>query len=374
LVCHVHEGAGRSQSLCEGLEFSEGVSPLFWQWFNKLRHLRLPFAAHALLAVLSLPLQPLLWRGPRGRWKSIWIQIRQSRLLYFYGGTQLSTQWFWLNWFPLALTVAICRLNRIPVYFGPQQYGPVNSTQAALLRWTVRWMVADVRSRNGNCLRVLPAGGAALYDEVFSCEARYPIVTTPRREGAFLLFNVRGTDFSNDQQRVELFGWVDLLLALRDRLKRPVKFFQMSGESFCDDLQFFRSLSSEVRQRLDIEVVPPCGDRELIALSGSAYGTLSMSFHGCILSMLAGCPAVPLSSGAYYEYKYADFDKYSGGQGVPVLKLGSLTIPEDADRVVGYFERYDPARTSAARGTAAAAIDRWYGSIAPRQPSSDQPR
>jgi len=88
-----------------------------------------------------------------------------------------------------------------------------------------------------------------------------------------------------------------------------------------------------------------------------------MSFHGCVLSMVGGCPAVPVTSEKYYDYKSVDFDRCTGGQNVPIISLQDPNPEHAADSIVSYFERYEPARTAAARERAAAQIERWYRQI-----------
>ena len=88
-----------------------------------------------------------------------------------------------------------------------------------------------------------------------------------------------------------------------------------------------------------------------------------MSFHGCILSMLGGCPSVPVTSGDYYDYKYVDFDKYTGWQGVPLVVLNNLNTEKFADQICEYFAKYSTKQTAIAREKAAKAIGMWYQQI-----------
>ena len=76
--------------------------------------------------------------------------------------------------------------------------------------------------------------------------------------------------------------------------------------------------------------------------------------------MIGGCPSVPVTSGGYYDYKYADFDRYTGGQNVPLIVLQDLAAAGAANRIADYFAAYEPARTAATRRQAADQIEAWY--------------
>ncbi len=79
--------------------------------------------------------------------------------------------------------------------------------------------------------------------------------------------------------------------------------------------------------------------------------------------MIGSCPAVPVTSERYYDYKYADFDRYTGGQDVPIVSLQGSNPEQASERIVHYFERYQPARTAVAREQATAQISQWYQQI-----------
>jgi len=160
-------------------------------------------------------------------------------------------------------------------------------------------------------------------------------------------------------------AFINLLVALQHRLGLPFKLFQMSGPSFSDDKRFITFLKQENIRSLQLEVVPPFTKGEdLIGLASQAYGTLSMSFHGCILSMIGDCPAIPINLGKYYDYKYADFARYVPRQDVPIVYLNDLNnLEELADRICSYFLKYQPTATAIAREKADNKIKQWYYSI-----------
>jgi hypothetical protein len=82
-----------------------------------------------------------------------------------------------------------------------------------------------------------------------------------------------------------------------------------------------------------------------------------------MFGMIGGCPSVPLSSGSYYDYKYADYDRYTGGQKAPIIFLDDLDVDEAADEICSYFAGYDAGRTAAIREQANLMIQAWYRQI-----------
>jgi hypothetical protein len=120
---------------------------------------------------------------------------------------------------------------------------------------------------------------------------------------------------------------------------------------------------------LSVDLLPGATDeRDLIGWASKAAGTLSMSFHGCVMSMIAGRPAVPVVAGDYYIHKYRDFDRYCGNQGIPVVALDEATDEPSLERlstkVIDYFKRFDVSRAIGARLKASEQMGAWYHSIA----------
>jgi len=115
---------------------------------------------------------------------------------------------------------------------------------------------------------------------------------------------------------------------------------------------------------IEIEVLDKINDEsQFFEYSESCYGTISMSFHGCILSMISGVPSIPITNGAYYNYKYIDFDRYTGYQEVPIIDLTDFNIEETADRVLNYFSNYNQNLTKEYRQRASNQILDWYKKI-----------
>jgi hypothetical protein len=345
--------------------FEPGWWSLFEPWRGLWGRLRLPAIIQTLTALMTFPFYLAINKRVRQEAKRLWHEASTIDLLYFYGGTQLSQQWFWLNFPSWLLTAFACRCHGVPIYVGPQQFGPQNQLQRLCCRIFLKRFAQGIRVRNHNCLSLLGLPRETeVYDEVFSCTARYHVMADARPRGSYLLINCRGSNFLKDAERKELAGFTRLSLSLSKETGLPLRLFQMSDATFCDDTAVLKLFQEEAADVLVTTLPYGLSDRELVEHARCAFGVLSMSFHGCILSMIGGAPAVPVSDGVYYDYKYADFDKYSGNQGTPVIFLGSLDsgakIEEAVGRIVKYFETYDPAIALRARVNAAQQMEEWY--------------
>lgn len=361
-VIDIQENREEAMRIVPDAEFNLKISQLFSSWFNRLRHLRAPFSFQMLVAFMTFPFSLVTTRENRSALADILREIRACSCLYFYGGTQLSEPWFAINIPPLFFMLALCRIFGKPVYWGPQQYGPEKAWQRQCLKTIIRLFVTDIRARNDNCVRMLALPESKLfYDEVFSCIVRYPLCPEHTRPRSFVLINMRGSNFIRDATDAEFRAFAEILHALHERLHLPFTLFQMSGASFCDDERLKSFLDRNGFGSIPVEILPPLErERDFIELAARAYGAVSMSFHGCVLAMVGGCPAVPVTSEKYYDYKYFDFDRYTGGQNVPIISLQDPNPEHATDSIVGYFERYQPALTAAVRERAAAQIERWY--------------
>jgi hypothetical protein len=368
-ISHVHGTTGEASEEFPDVTFRPGISTFYWPWHNRLRHLRLPRVVHQCISFLLFPFFCATNAALRRAAQDVIGDIEMSRLLYFYGGTQLSGQWFWFNFPPLVYTMFLCRVKQIPVFFGPQQYGNQTRIQRFFLRAAVAFFVKEIRVRNVNCLRLLELGPEALsYDEAFSCVERYPIIETREDPGTYLMVNVRGADFLNEHAEFsrEYQRLLEILLLMQKKLSMPLVLFQMSGQTFCDDTRFF----SFVKERYpSLQNITCLGlfenEKDLITRMSRAHGTISMSFHGCLFSMIAGTPAVPVSLGGYYSYKYADFNRYTGGQDVPVIQPGDTAVraEEAAEKARLFFIQYDRKKAVDARRQAHNRIRRWYQTV-----------
>ena len=338
-----------------------GLLQIYAKLFNKARYLRLPEPLRAFVAFLGLPFYVVLSRENRFLLKRITAEIERCDACYFYGGSAWSAQFFWTAAYPLFWHFMLCRFYHKDVFCGPQQYGRQTFFQKWFFSLFIRPLLSDARCRNARCVEEVGFDSHQLmFDEVFACTRLYPVQCPSQRAKSFILINFRGTNFLRATNASEMRTFAVLLVMLQQKLGLPFRVFGMSGPAFCDDLQIWSYLQNVNGGRLDVEVVPVKDEYDLIHLAEQAYGTISMSFHGCLFSMIGGCPAVPVTSGKYYDYKYADFDRYTGGQHIPLISLESFNFDQAVDSIIEYFDRYRPARTAAVRKRAALQIEKWY--------------
>ena len=253
----------------------------------------------------------------------------------------------------------------MPVYFGPQQYGPETSLQRFFLRSLIKLFVTDLGVRNRKCLDMLGLNESHLYfDEVYSSTNLYPCVNHRTSKKGFILINIRGQELMEGRAPKAYQGFRELLELIQKSLKLPYRLFMMSGGSFSDDKAFVDYLGSEKVESLKVTALPKTLDaKELIDIASNAYGVISMSFHGCILSMIGGAPAIPMESDEYYSYKYADFDRYTGFQNVPIVALKDFDVEKSAGLICKYFDSYDQEITFKQRAKAYVRISAWYEHI-----------
>ena len=293
--------------------------------------------------------------------------LKQSDAFFVFGGTQFAGQWYALN-APFYLESArIVRRNGGKVFFGPQQYGPMADGSAAELRVALTNIVSDWRTRNRQDAELLEPDVASresrvIYDEVFSNTRLYPSKIASKR-ARHILFNLRLTTFDTDapmaqEQFRAITGMMDELSRTFDL---PVIFFAVSDATFCDDnatLATVRKFSTIPDRFTSVGRVR--NEHHLMELAQDAAVVVSMSFHGCILSGIAGAPFVPIYEGQYYDYKYVDFDKYSGEQLVPMISLAKCDATRDAKLVADYVSRFQIARVQRTRERACALADEFY--------------
>jgi polysaccharide pyruvyl transferase WcaK-like protein len=330
---------------------------LFSDWHARFRYLGLPSRWRKELILRTYPV--LFWPFPE--YRKFVSRLKDARLMYYYGGTQLCWNWYDVNRAELLITMRILRKHGVPVFFGPQQYGPLRSRQVDSLKGMFR-MARAVRTRNAACRSLLGLPPEALlHDEIFSNTDLYPVRETRSRKDGCVLLNIRGNMFVD---RDRLAAFLGFLKAVRRRTGAPFRFFSMSGASFCDDEETCRRMK-ELEPSLDIGVLPRLRDEEeFFGIAREARGTISMSFHGCVLSLIGGCPPVPVTETDYYDHKYADFDRYTGRPGTPVLPLRVGDPEREADRVVRYWEEYEVGKTAGERRAAGERIRKWYAEVA----------
>jgi hypothetical protein len=325
---------------------------------------------------LAWMLMPVWLRLGVATGREVASSLRRTDRLVIFGGTQFSGQWFDLNAPAYFYSILEVRRAGGRAYLGPQQYGPLRKEQAALLSKRIRLDIADWRTRNIEDVVLLGKGapdaeGRLVYDEVFSQVRLYPdLDRTP--VSSHILVNLRATTF--DTNATIEAGRYSHIAGLVDRLSEhyalPVIFFGVSDATFSEDeaaFEVIRKLSAAPERLSSVGRLRD--EHHLFELAQGARLALSMSFHGCILAGIAGAPFIPVTEGDYYDYKYADFDKYTGGQGVPIVGLRTCDPVGDADRIVRFVEKYDRTQTREARRRASDLTDVFYSGMFARLPS-----
>ncbi len=347
------------------IEAEPGLETVFRRASHVLRRLRVPEGLAESAAQRSAGLMSALdMFGGRAAMDS----LSRANAFFIYGGTQFSGMWFKLNAPSYLKSAEIVRASGGKVYFGAQQYGPMVTQDVATLRHALAHVVDDWRTRNELDLELLDTGAKArgersIYDEVFSAVRLYP--SRPHETPAYILANVRHTTFEDittlvDDRYKRLAALIDGLI---DRFDLPVMFFGVSGASFCDDDAAALAVQKHARNASRITSVGRVRDEHhLFDLAAKAKLTLSMSFHGCLLAGIAGSPFIPVTEGNYYDYKYADFDKYTGMQGTPLISLSKCEPASDLSRIVQFVEGYRREVFIETRSKASEMADAFYAS------------
>jgi hypothetical protein len=200
-----------------------------------------------------------------------------------------------------------------------------------------------------------------IYDEVYSATRLYP--SRSPCAPAHILFNLRHTTFDERNamadERYHVFS--QLVDKIVDHFNLPAMFFGVSGSTFCDDDAAFRAVAKYAVNGGSLTNVGRVRDEEqLFDLASKALLTVSMSFHGCLLAGIAGSPFVPVTEGGYYDYKYVDFDKYTGGQRSPLISLSNCNPEDDLRRIIRFVDRFDRTKIVRAREAASDLADGFY--------------
>ena len=307
----------------------------------------------------------------RGRTADALRDLRRADLVYIFGGTQFARPWFWLNAPHYLLASLIAAASGARIVAGPQQFGPVSRFEATLLRWWLRTVVDAYRTRNPLDLELLGVPPAErderlCWDEVYSNPRVYPGQTAATRDTGAILVNLRVEDFLSRKSfhAQDLENFARVLEHIHRAMGRRFVFFSVSGPSFSDDETAFRMLREHLPDAIPLELAPPFADEyELMRFANAeGHGCVSMSFHGCLLCAIAGLPTVAVTRGGYYDYKYAEFDRYGDGAPVPVLPLAE-DPPTAADVVVERLRSFDSEGSRAQRERAARAAARFYDSV-----------
>lgn len=371
-VLHAHApGTGFCKKLGSRYSFeaNQGLQSLFWEWRNKWRHLRTPMAIYGIFASITFPfylLASLL--DPKSRGSVALRQIAGADIVFVFGGTNFSRQWFWLNAPYYIATSLLAKLFGGRTYLATQQYGPMTSSQTLLMKSWLRSLVSDFRARNPACLKLLGEtdGARETWDEVYSNRFLYPIVDRKCGTDSFILLNLRGGDLIGraGYSRADISSFVEFLRIIHERTHLPFRFFAVSGVEFCEDEQTVSALQMELGAAFELNIGRVADGQQLAELGQSAAACISMSFHGCILSGMAGIPFVPITDGTYYDHKYIGFDKYGDGQALPIVQLLGCSPKDDADRVLEYLTHFACEAAARQRLRAAERLESYYDQIA----------
>lgn len=349
----------------------QGVQSYFWNWHAKLRHAHLPEEWHLKTSVATFPLAARTVYRNDEELQSALRQLHRSAFMFTFGGTQFAKQWWRMNLVPYML---MARMADLPVYFGTQQYGPMSEEQQERTQAFIRERVEGVRFRNAACMPELGMEGEMeklTRDEVFSNTQVYP--ATEERSGQeaeekTILVNYRGEQnfLSDDREQARLDNLVSYLRALHERLDCTFTLFSVSGPEFCDDTECFNYIRENLPEA-EVNELPYSDAYNHIDAAKDAYAAVSMSFHGVILSMIAGCPAIPVTHGKYYNHKYIGFEEYNPDTPIPIFHVDEAADESLVEESVKYIETYDPVAVADERRRHNDKIESFYRGILEEQ-------
>jgi polysaccharide pyruvyl transferase WcaK-like protein len=345
------------------VEISTGLQTPLWRVEHLMRRLKMPdgFIKWARLHVVRLFAKLNYFQT-----QQIKANLRATEAFFVYGGTQFSGQWYSLNAPALLESAQLTHNAGGKVIFGPQQYGPLKAHERAELKRFLLKSVDYWVTRNELDIDLLADTEAdrdqrLVYDEVFSATELYP--SSRGQAPEYFLVNLRSMTFdTNDEINKADFKRIALLIdELIQEYQLPAVFFGVSDSTFCDDASVLDTLKAHLTDPTKISSVGRVKDEyELFELAHKAQFALSMSFHGCILSGIAGCPFIPVTEGKYYDHKYVDFNKYTGNQGVPVVSLSNLQVEKTREQIKRYVSQFDISVVEATRQKASGMLDQFY--------------
>lgn len=226
---------------------NQGIQSQFWWWRNKWRHLHVPLPVYSTVAAVFFPFYLLASLFVPGSKEGLACrQICHADIVYVFGGTNFSRQWFWLNapyYFATSLLAAVCGGH---TWYATQQYGPMTPWQVRWMKWNLKWLVKDFRVRNPDCLTILGETDSRrqTWDEVYSNRLLYPVNVPEVSPDRYILLNLRCGDLISrfTYSEGDLENFIALLQKIQQSIGLPFRFFAVSGESFCEDEQTVRIL------------------------------------------------------------------------------------------------------------------------------------
>jgi polysaccharide pyruvyl transferase WcaK-like protein len=369
LVTHVVDTAELARPLAPlGIEARHGVQTYFWKWEawlsrfirSKAMLRRMTWATFSRFGRFLMRMRP----GSRRALQD----VEEAEGIVIYGGTNFSRQWWWLQNPPYTL----CRRwSGAPVFLAPQQYGPMDPDQLQGFREGLLNHATGVLCRNPDDLKLLGLENRPellVRDEVFSNTDQYPAPAEAARPWAerdpVLLVNMRfSRDFLFEGDTTVLDRFCDVVGGVAGKLGLTPKLFCMSSWRFADDLAGREHLEKRLNSGKRLEVLPYTDEYDLITAATRARGCISMSFHGCILSMIGGCPSIPVTLGDYYDFKYCGFADYNPSRPIPLISLASPTTQKMIEPLVDYLQGYDGAAVQKERMRSGEIIQQAYRSF-----------
>jgi polysaccharide pyruvyl transferase WcaK-like protein len=352
-----------------GMEARHGVQTYFWKWEAFLSRFfrRINLLRRVTWATFSVAGRVLMRLRPGSR--QALHDVEAADGIVIYGGTNFSKQWWWLQNPPYTL----CRRwSRAPLLLAPQQYGPMEPEQLQGFREGLLNHAAGVLCRNPDDLKLLgleKQRDLLVRDEVFSNVRLYPAPPDASRPLAardpVLLVNMRfSRDFLFESETAVLDRFCDVVGGVTEKLGLTPKLFCMSSWRFADDLAGREHLEKRLNAGKRLEVVPYTDEYDLITAATRARGCISMSFHGCILSMIGGCPSIPVTLGDYYDFKYRGFADYNPSRPIPLLSLARPVDLSTVEQCCDYLQKYENESVQQERKRSGELIDQAYRKFA----------
>jgi len=347
IITHVHNVGELHGPLRDlNIEARQGVQSYLWRWQSLIGRIIkdqqiLQKISEAQFSIIGRLIMAFLHGG-----RLALQDLADADAIVIYGGTNFSRQWWWLN---TPAYIMSCRWANAPLFLAPQQYGPMESDQLSRFKDQLSTRADGMLYRNSKDFELLGIGkknDVVVRDEVFSNIRVYPTLDEAQRpfseRESTLLINLRfSKDFLFDHNDEFLDRFCHYVEEVSQRMQLEIKLFCMSGWTFADDLADRQALEDRLNGGERLEVLAYTDEFDFIRDASYARACISMSFHGVILSMIGGCPSIPVTLGDYYDYKYIGFSGYNPANPVPLISLADEIINTRVDSLVTYFEEFE---------------------------------
>ena len=370
IITHVHNTAELHGPLRDlGIEARQGVQSNLWRWQSKIsKVIKDHESAQKIAATQFAAIGRLIMAARKGGRLALQ-DLKDADAIIIYGGTNFSRQWWWLN---TPAYILSSRWADVPVFLAPQQYGPMDSDQLNRFKEQLLSSAKTVLCRNPKDVELLSLSNkndVLVRDEVFSNMRVYPTsentqLALNQRE-PIILVNMRfSQDFLLGENEKALERFCDYVGEISQRLNLRIKLFCMSGWTFADDLAGRKTLEERLNGGERLEVLAYTDEYDLIHEASRARACISMSFHGVILSMIGGCPSIPVTLGEYYDYKYIGFSNYNPAAPIPLISLSSEFEQSKLKTCISYIEHFAYESVEELRSRSDVSIETTYGQLA----------